>query len=199
MKKYFEETLPDNYEAAKTVDASSKKMGLAMNAVALAVMASGSLLSALIIKPQDFFHNVDGVTMAVFCAVMIVYLVLHELVHGAVYKILTKKKLKFGIITTAAFCGVPDIYVYRNTALLSLAAPLTVFSVVFIAAALIFENEWYKFLSAVALFVHLGGCSGDIYDIILYLTKFRDPATLMRDTGPKQVFYVLKNNHINLI
>ncbi|MBQ7670320.1 MAG: DUF3267 domain-containing protein [Clostridia bacterium] len=192
MKKYFEEVLPENYEAAKTVDASNKKTGLALNAAALAVMAAGILLSSLIIRPQDFFHKIDGIVMLIFCGVMIAYLVLHELVHGIVYKILTKKKLKFGIVPNAAFCGVPDIYVYRNTALLSLAAPLAVFSAVFIAAALIFENEWYKFLSAAALSVHLGGCAGDIYDIVLYLTKFRDPATLMRDTGPKQTFYVKK-------
>ena len=36
---------------------------------------------------------------------------------------------------------------------------------------------------------HFGGCSGDIYDLLLYVFKFKDETTLMIDTGPKQVFY----------
>ena len=190
MKKYFEETLPDNYEAAKTVDASNKKTGIIMNLCALAVMAVGVLISFLVIKPRDFFGNYDLIEMAVVCAVLLVYIVLHELVHGIAYKLLTKRKLKFGISLTAAYCGVPDIYVYRRCALISLFAPLVVFTAVFAAGVFLLSDAWHKFYCAVILFAHLGGCVGDIYDIILYLTVFRDPETLMRDTGPKQTFYV---------
>lgn len=192
MKKYFEETLPENYEAAKTVDATNKKTGVIMNLVGLAVMAVGVLISFLVIKPRDFFGNYDLISMAVFCAVLLVYIVLHELVHGIAYKLLTKRKLKFGISLTAAYCGVPDVYVYRRCALISLFAPFVIFTVVFTAAAFLLSDPWHKFYCSVALCAHLGGCVGDIYDIILYLTVFRDPETLMRDTGPKQTFYVKK-------
>ena len=176
----------------RAVDATSKKTGIIMNLCALAVMAVGALISFLVIRPRDFFGNFDPIAMIVFCAVLLVYVVLHELTHGLVYKALTKRKLKFGISLTAAYCGVPDIYVYRKCALLSLFAPLTVFTVFFAAAIFLLSDGWHKFFCSIVLFAHLGGCAGDIYDIILYLTVFRDPATLMRDTGPKQTFYVRK-------
>lgn len=192
MNKYCVESLPENYVEAKTVDASNKKMGILLNLAALTVTVTGSFISALIIKPQDFFHNVDGVTIAVLCAILLSYIVLHELVHGAAYKIMTKRKLRFGVVSTAAFCGVPDIYVYRKCALISLFAPLTVFTVVFSAAVFLLNSEWHKFFCSVILFAHVGGCAGDIYGIVLLLAKYRDPATLMRDTGPKQTFYVPK-------
>jgi len=38
--------------------------------------------------------------------------------------------------------------------------------------------------------LHLGGCSGDIYITYLLLKKYRDPRTLMNDTGPKMTLYV---------
>ncbi|MCQ2122483.1 MAG: DUF3267 domain-containing protein, partial [Fibrobacter sp.] len=90
----------------------------------------GLSVSALIIKP--FSAGVSFPVPAVFAlaAVMLVYIVLHELVHGAVYKLLTGQKLTFGFKASVAYCGVPDIYVYRRTALAALLAPFVVFDIV---------------------------------------------------------------------
>ena len=52
------------------------------------------------------------------------------------------------------------------------------------------ENAWDKIYAAFLLGLHIGGCTGDLYDTYLYLFKFRSPDTLMRDTGPKQTFYI---------
>ena len=46
--------------------------------------------------------------------------------------------------------------------------------------------------AVILLGLHIGGCAGDLYDTRLYFTRFRDPMTLMRDTGPAQTFYVKK-------
>ena len=123
---------------------------------------------------------------------MIAYIVLHELVHGIAYKSLTGEKLTFGMSWSCAFCGVPNIYTYRRTALISLTAPLIVFSVIFIAiaAVLYFVSPIYYLIVSFLFGLHLGGCSGDIYVTILFLTKFKDKSTLMKDTGPEQFFYV---------
>ena len=134
--------------------------------------------------------NYDLRREGILLAVMILYLVLHELTHGAAYKLLTGRRLTFGVSLTAAYCGVPDVYVYRKTALISLLAPFVVFDLVFVLLTLLLPDPWYRLDAALMLALHVGGCSGDLYDTFLYLTKFRDPATLMRDTGPKQTFYV---------
>lgn len=188
----YEETLPEGYVTAKTVDAADKKFGMTVRTVSLAVTASVAAASYFIIRPRDFFHNFDGIVILIILSAAAAYLLLHELVHGAAYWLLTRRKLKFGVTAAAAYCGVPDVYVYRSCALTSLFAPLAVFIAAFGGAAAVLENEWHKFFAAVLLAYHLGGCVGDIYNMILLLFRFRDRSTLMRDTGPKQIFYVKK-------
>ena len=190
MAKHFEETLPAGYAAAKTVDAKDKKTILLLTLGSFSITAAVLAVAVLLIRPQDFLGNYSMLRWGVACGVMFVYIVLHELTHGAAYKLLTGRKLTFGITLSAAYCGVPDIYVYRKAALISLLAPFTVFSVVFLAAVFLFRDPWDKTFAAAVFALHVGGCIGDLYDTALYLFRFRDPRTLMRDTGPKQTFYV---------
>lgn len=191
-EKKFEKELPQGYEADFTVDAENKKTAVLMNVAALIITAILIVASYFLIKPTDFLENFRVSRYFIVVGVLFVYIVLHELVHGIAYKLMTKQKLKFGITFSAAFCGVPDIYVYRKTALISLLAPLTVFSVLLILAAVLLKNEWDKLYALILFSIHFGSCAGDIYDTVLYLFKFRDSSVLMRDTGPKQTFYVLK-------
>ena len=123
-------------------------------------------------------------------------IVLHELVHGIAYKTLTGEKLTFGISWSCAYCGVPNIYTYRKTAIISVMAPLVVFSVLFvIALAILYSISPLYYLAVAFVFgMHLGGCSGDIYVLYLLLTKFKNKKTLMRDTGPEQFFYIPEEN-----
>ena len=187
----FERVIPEGYKEVYHIDAANKKTGL--------LLTLGSLLIAagLIFF---FFMSIDYSSIAlrylmkyylVFLGSMIAYIILHELTHGAVYKALTKEKLRFGITWSAAFCGVPDIYTYRGTALKSLVAPLTLFSVILIPLLIWLyhvDAGWYLVVG-VLFSLHISGCIGDLYITALLLTKFKDPATLMRDTGPEQWIY----------
>ena len=126
----------------------------------------------------------------VFWVALIAYIVLHELVHGAAYKLLTGQKLTFGITLTVAFCGVPEIYVYRRASLIAVLAPFVVFTVLGVVLLAVFPGAWTRFFLLIFLGLHIGGCSGDLYNTWLYLTRFKDSRTLTRDTGPVQTFYV---------
>ncbi|MBQ7736691.1 MAG: DUF3267 domain-containing protein [Oscillospiraceae bacterium] len=187
----FERAIPEGYREVYHIDAANKKTGL--------LLTLGSLLIAagLIFF---FFMSIDYVSIdlrnllkynLVFLAAMLAYVVLHELTHGAVYKALTKEKLRFGITWSAAFCGVPDIYTYRDTALKSLVAPLALFSVLLIPLLIWLHRidaGWYL-VTGVIFSLHISGCIGDLCMTALFLTKFKDPETLMRDTGPEQWIY----------
>ena len=135
------------------------------------------------------------IAVVVFLASLVLYLVLHELVHGAVYKALTHQKLTFGFTLTVAFCGVPDVYTSRKTALLSLLAPFVTFSILLIPLTLWFYsfNRLYYLLSGILFSVHFGGCVGDLYMTCLLLFKYKEQRTLMNDTGPKQTIYLPEN------
>ena len=186
--KDYEIVLPQGYESVLTIDATDKKFALRMNLAALIPMVPAMLLAWRMIwnTPVAYFPQ----KMLGFFAAMLLYVVLHELVHGVAYRVLTHRKLTFGLKLTCAYCGVPDIYCYRRTALISLLAPFTVFTILFAALAVFLGDTMLRACAVILLGMHLGGCSGDLYDSWLYLTRFRDPLTLMRDTGPAQTFYV---------
>lgn len=191
--KSFETDLPEGYREVYTVDAKSAKTSLLLT-LASFVLTVAAFAVFLPILPLDFDLE-NGFwyyysRLLITLGAMVVYLILHELTHGVVYKIMTKQKLKFGMTLTVAFCGVPDIYVYRKTALLALLAPFVVFSVVLIGIILLLPEPIDKLFAAFLFSIHFGGCVGDLYDTLLYLFKFRSPDTLMRDTGPKQTFYL---------
>ena len=194
--KNFERELPVGYTQAKYINAKDKKFGILFNLIALVVLVVVMAVAALPLADEEIVMEREPVEMLViwivFLVAMVAYIVLHELAHGVAYKSLTGEKLTFGMSWSCAFCGVPSIYTYRKTALISLVAPLTVFTLILLPLTvwLYFVDPIYYLLSAFLFGLHLGGCSGDIYCTILFLFKFKDKRTLMRDTGPEQYFYV---------
>ena len=200
----FERQLPEGYKQALYINAKDAKLGIILNVVSLVIMLVVAVLAILTVTVNDSLSNAleqgypfeIAFSGIIFMVLMLVYVVLHELVHGIAYKTLTGEKLTFGISWSCAYCGVPNIYTYRKTAIISVMAPLVVFSVLFvIALAILYSISPLYYLAVAFVFgMHLGGCSGDIYVLYLLLTKFKNKKTLMRDTGPEQFFYIPEEN-----
>lgn len=195
----YERELPAGYRQVFYLNAKDKKVGIIFNLIALVVLvlvlAAASIpleMAPDLSYSVEFDPNQILIATWIFLLVMLLYIVLHELVHGIAYKALTGEKLTFGISWSCAFCGVPNIFVYRKAAIISAAAPLVVFTLIFlpVTAALYFVNPFIYFLGAVLLGMHLGGCCGDIYLICLLSWKFKNERTLVKDTGPEQFIYV---------
>lgn len=195
MVSYYKD-LPENYKEVFHIDAKSKKVGFVFTVVSLVITVASLLVIGLLTDLSSIADAVkEGsilIPYLVLLAGLFLYIVLHELVHGAAYKALTHQKLTFGMTLTVAFCGVPDIYTSRKTALIALTAPLVVFSIVFLALMACFRtsNPVYFAIFSILFSIHLGGCVGDIYVTILLMTKYRNPELLMRDTGPAQTLYL---------
>lgn len=200
MKKNYEAELPQGYKEIFHLDAREKKTGLIMNLAAFVpfvVMIVILLLTAdwKVLRSVWSGKNEDmlwGVLfLFTFALSLVAYMVLHELMHGVAYKALTKQKLTFGLSWSCAFCGVPNVYVYRRTALISLLAPFVVFGVVFLALTVTFAflNTALYVLFGLLLGLHIGGCAGDLYLSAVLLFKYKNKALLMRDTGPEQWLY----------
>ena len=196
--KHFEEKLPENYRLVKTVDATKAPFAVVFNLLSLVMMVGAfavlyfafgtdvSLIKEQFLTLPDFTKILALLLLVVG---FIVYIVLHELVHGVVYKAFTKRKLTFGVTMTCAYCGVPDVFVYRTASLCALLAPFVIFSIAFIVPMFFLQNTVWFLLLAALFAMHFGGCVGDLYITVLYVFKFRDGKTLMRDTGPVQTFY----------
>ena len=197
--KHFEEKLPENYRLVKTVDATKAPFAVVFNLLSLVMMVGAfavlyfafgtdvSLIKEQFLTLPDFTKILALLLLVVG---FIVYIVLHELVHGVVYKAFTKRKLTFGVTMTCAYCGVPDVFVYRTASLCALLAPFVIFSIAFIVPMFFLQNTVWFLLLATLFAMHFGGCVWDLYITVLYVFKFRDGKTLMRDTGPVQTFYL---------
>ncbi len=205
MKKEFYRELPAGYKPDKTIDAKSAKFGVIMNIVALAVMGAVYMITDFISAGRftivDFFRPDDSggifssnvtislLPLVVFCVASLVYVVLHELTHGAAYKLLTHEKLTFGITWSAAYCGVPQLYIGKNIALIALSAPFCLFSVLFVIGIAVAGNGIVGLIFKLLFAEHAGGCCGDLYDMILLIFKYRK-GCLLNDDGPKQTIYI---------
>lgn len=191
----FYRELPAGYRTVKEIDAvGNKKFAVWMNLAALPLMLVSGAAAWLLRFSGETLVLDDLMSLSLsglaLCVGILVYLVLHELTHGLVYRLMTGEKLSFGLSWSCAWCGVPDIYVTRKTALCSLLAPFVLFNAVF--AVLIALCSGLAAAVCIVLFsIHFGGCAGDLYDAYLLLFRLRGDI-LMRDTGPKQTFYLRK-------
>lgn len=197
--KNFERELPQGYKEVARINAKKKETAILLSLGSLIITAITFLLLLIpFFKSGIDLSNIAPITFFLFYAVfvisMLAYIVLHELTHGAVYKLLTGEKLTFGITAAAAFCGVPNIYTYRKCALAAILAPLTVFTVILgmVVLFLSFVNPLYYIGFSFIFAMHLGGCIGDGYLGFLLLTRFKDNTVLMKDTGPEQIIYKKK-------
>ena len=198
--KNFEKELPSGYRQALYINAKDAKFGIIFNLIGFAIMAVVMAIAFLSLiasgRITQGVFNIEPLQLmisdVVLILVLLVYIVLHELVHGIAYKALTGEKLTFGISWSCAFCGVPHIFTYRKTATIAVVAPFAAFSVILIATAavLYFVNPLYYLMAALVFGIHLGGCSGDLWVLYLLSVKFKKKTVLMRDTGPEQFFYV---------
>lgn len=193
--KHFETELPENYRKVYEIDAKDKKTALLLNGAGLVLFVLALLPFALTVDLLGAVRGLGSGRLFLFYAVFIVgllaYFVLHELVHGAVYKLLTHEKLTFGVSWSCAYCGVPNVYVYRLASILAILAPFVVFTAVLLPPAIVLTGLPLVRLVCILLFaIHVSGCVGDLYGAGLMLFRFRDPKLLVRDTGPKQTYYL---------
>ena len=199
MNKNYEVELPENYKEIYSLDATDKKVGMKFTLSSFAILAVVMLICLIPIFVNKVQINLSLsyeviIAYVVFFVSMFAYVVLHELVHGVAYRALTKQKLTFGMSWSCAFCGVPNIYCYRKTALIALVSPLITFSIILVPLTifLYFVSPIYYLISSFILSLHLSGCIGDIYMTFLLLTKFKSKTILIKDTGPKQTIYLDK-------
>ena len=193
--KTFERELPKGYKIATVMDASKGRFAVVFTLISFLflIVAVAAMALPFVFEPEDIddFPYLS-VSFLLGTVASFVYIVLHELVHGAAYKRLTGEKLTYGFTFTCAYCGVPKIFTYRRTALIAVLAPFVLFSLILIPALVVAYYVSFELYLAlgVVFAMHFSGCSGDVYVAALLLFKYKDARVLMNDTGPKMALLV---------
>jgi hypothetical protein len=185
-KKTYETDLPEGYRLVKKLDINNKKLNAIISIGS--ILLAAAVLIPLVVILINRYQEID-IYSGWMLLIMCIYFILHELTHSIVYYTLTRQKLAFGISLNSLYCGLPNVYTYRETSLLSMLAPFVLFTIIYLAAIFAIPDPNWKLTLVFDFGIHIGGCIGDLYGASLFFFKYKDPSVLLKDTGPVQEYY----------
>ena len=188
MRDYLQ--LPDGYRKLTDIDLmNNKKEMLLVNGAAVLLMVLCVLPAALRVPLAALFDTTDMLAYALrFLALAggtVLYLVLHELVHGIFMWHYTKVKPRYGFTGMYAYAG-SDAYFCRTHYLIIALAPVVIWGVVLAVLTAMATPAWFWVVYGIQIF-NISGAAGDLYVTIRLLRMPQD--ILITDSGvAMQVF-----------
>ena len=177
--------LPDGYSQIYEIDLQkNKKKMLLVNGIAL-------LISALMVVPMCFYIPITElfsfekgilqyfIRFAALFGLSIVYMVLHELVHGITMKLCGTKKVKYGFTGLYAFAGSDNYYDKKSYITIALA-PVVLWGVVIAIINCFMPREWFWVVYFLQI-MNISGAAGDMYVTFKFSKMPKD--ILVRDHG----------------
>lgn len=183
--------LPDRFKEIRHLNLQEDKKALLL-VNGLAILLYIILFAiAYIIRPFGLdLITIDIAVSLWTCVALIVYLVLHELTHGAAMRYCGGQKVKYGFTGLYAYAGSSDDYFNAGAYKLIAMAPLVLWTVIFTILLLLFHETLYWPLIFLQV-NHIAGCAGDIY--VTYLVSKYQEAIYIRDTGIDVTIYGERN------
>lgn len=184
-------TLPSSYQLIHTIDLRQQPaLMLALNVIGLALLLVFAWLFfwlASVLRPQagltlSFAINLPSSLKAIL-AILVAFisvLLLHELVHGAFFWLITRTRPRFGLQAAYAYASAPEWFIPRNPYLIIGLAPLLLITILGIAL-LPWVPAGLLLPWIFALAVNASGSVGDVY-IITWLLA-RPASALVNDHG----------------
>lgn len=179
------QSLPEGYRQIFSVDLTkNKKTALLLNLASLIVMLTMGIPAHILKLPiSSIMFNEDGsytvVKYLVMFALLIAYIILHELVHGATMKLFGTKKVRYGFKLYCAYAGSDDYYDKKSYIIIALA-PVVLWGMVIGIINFFVPDEWFWVVYILQI-ANISGATGDAY----VTAKFsRMPSDiLVRDSG----------------
>ncbi len=177
--------LPENYVEIDSVDLQkNKKLSLLVNGLALLIAAGMAIPAAFFVPIATLFDMSEGlwayaVRFAVLLVSLVVYMILHELVHGIAMKLCGTERVKYGFTGLYAFAGSEDYYDRRSYIFIALA-PVVVWGVVIAIINLLVPIGWFWVVYLLQI-TNLSGAAGDLFVTVRFMRLPRD--ILIRDYG----------------
>ena len=185
------EVLPDGYKEAFTIDLQkNKKLALIVNGLAAVIGIALALVAHFLIVPITKLFAIEPILdyilrFAVIMIGSIVYIILHEAVHGIFMKRYCTAKVNYGFTGMYAFAGSEGYYCRRHYIIIALA-PVVIWGIV-LAILNAFTNENWFWVVYFIQISNLSGAAGDIY--VTYRMMKLSPDILVNDTGVRMKVY----------
>lgn len=188
--RYYELDLPSRYTEVAYVRFDNVKTGFLYDMKAVFPGILLTMIGWIFVK---LTISQILIALGILAVSIYPYFSLHEIIHGTVVKIMTGQRVEIGFNKSGAYCGMPELYMYRTVAVYCTAAPLVVFSLLFGfgTVILIAAGHWLFFPLGLLLILHLLGCRSDV-NLLKELGKYKKQSMLVKDTGGEQWFYLSK-------
>lgn len=178
-------TLPEGYKEIYSIDLQKdKKMAIIVNLIAI-VIALLLIVPMVFVVPISHLFDMEsglGNYFARFAAIivlMVLYTVLHELVHGVAMKMCGTKKVKYGFTGMYAFAGSDDYYAKTPYIFIALA-PVVLWGIVIAVINPFVPVEWFWVVYFLQI-VNLSGAAGDLFVTVRFMRLPKD--ILVKDHG----------------
>lgn len=174
-KKSAINTLPDGYREIFQIDLKSdKKAAVIVNGLAIIMMLVLAIPMHFYIPITTLFDFSQGlglyaIRFGVLLGLIVVYMVLHELVHGVAMKLCGTKKVKYGFTGLYAFAGSEDYYNKKSYIFIALA-PVIFWGIVIAVVNAFVPASWFWVVYIIQL-SNLSGAAGDLY-VTFKFSKF---------------------------
>ena len=185
--------LPANYRELRRIDLQkNKKLMLLVNLLALAIAALLCAVGHRVVPVSKMFDMSDGIVFyfvrfGVMLGGTVLYIVLHEAVHGIFFRIYgSGVKPTFGFTGMYAFAA-SKAYFNRLSYFIIGLSPVVIWGAVLFVLNLLLPAVWFWPIFLIQI-SNLSGAAGDFYVSILLA---RMPSTLLvQDDGVAMTFYV---------
>ena len=179
------QVLPDGYREIYSVDLQKdRKVALLVNLLAFVIAALLIVPACFIVPISTLFDTAEGMTGYLvkslsLIVLMILYMVLHELVHGIAMKLCGTQTVKYGFTGMYAFAGSSDYYGKRAYIFIALA-PVVLWGIVLTFICAVVPAEWFWLVYLIQV-INLSGAAGDLFVTVRFLRFPKD--ILVRDHG----------------
>lgn len=184
-------TLPEGYKELYAIDLhKDKKMALLVNVLAIVIAVVLAVPMTFIVPISTLFdaeRGMDDYWMRWGSAILlaIVYMVLHELVHGVAMKMCGTKKVKYGFNGMYAFAGSDDYYDKRSYIFIALA-PVVLLGIILAIVNVIVPVKWFWIVYFLQI-INLSGAAGDLFVTVKFSRFPKD--ILVKDYGVGMTVY----------
>lgn len=187
--------LPTGYTQILHVDMQKdKKLALLVNGLCLVIAVLMFIAAAFFVPIQLMFDFSDGMAMywgrlGVVLIGMLIYIVLHEAVHGIFMKLFSGIRPKYGFTGLYAYAG-SDAYFGKKHYIIIALAPVVILGAVLAALNLVCPTDWFWVIYFLQV-INISGAAGDYY--VTYKFSRFPSDILVHDTGVAMTVYSSTN------
>ena len=185
--------LPEDYGEIYSLNLQKdKRTAIIVNLLAFAIAAVMAVSMNFFVPVTSFFDMSGGIVryflrLAALIVLMVLYMFLHELVHGIAMKLCGTKRVKYGFTGLYAFAGSEDYYDKKSYIFIALA-PIVLWGTVLAAVNFFVPTEWFWIVYMIQL-INISGAAGDLFAAVKFSRMPKN--ILIQDSGVSmRVFYI---------